>query len=154
MPAKVRPLEKPEIDQAFSLARLAIPDLDPTAWREFARTMLTRKGAERGGILVLAQGSTTLTGLLVYYLGNDLRRGRLMIVDPLVPLGFSKRQAGLVTKALLNAAEAVARRLGCSALRVALEERRLISLDGERADALGNMGFTPEMLTLYERRLG
>jgi hypothetical protein len=149
----VRSLDKSEVDQAYALVRLAVPSLDAASWRAFARSMLTRKGAERGGILVAVENGPSFTGMLVYYLGHDLRCGPLMIVDPLVPVGFSKRHAGALTQALLAGAEAIARRLGCSTLRVTIEERRLISVDGERADALGELGFVPEMLTLYERRL-
>lgn len=153
MPTTVRSLDKQEIDQAFALARLAVPDLDQAAWREFARDMLSGQGAEQGGILVMEQGGSALTGLLVYRLRSDLRRGRLMIVDALVPVAFSRRRADEVTRALLDAAESTARRLGCAALRVTLEERRLVTLNGERADVLGDLGFMPEMLTLYELRL-
>ena len=153
MPTTVRALDKQEIDQAFALARLAVPDLAQAAWRDFARGVLSGRGTEQGGILVAEQDGSALTGLLVYWLRTDLRRGRLMIVDALVPVGLSRRRAGEVTRALLDAAERTARRLGCAALRVTIEERRLVALDGERADVLGDLGFTPEMLTLYELRL-
>lgn len=102
---------------AFPLVRAAVPVADLRAWQDFMRTTADGRQATSGA-LGLRNEAGHVCGLIVYRNQRDLRHGMTLVVDLFVALDLVNE--GPAAKALLQAAEAKARELGCVAVQIRL----------------------------------
>ena len=101
---------------AYSLIRTASPDVSAAQWLSYAG-----KVRMRGGLLGLMGPQSTLFGLLAYRTQDNLRHGRIFVVDNF--LTFELNCAAPGRQALCHAAEALARKQGCAAIEFRLDSR-------------------------------
>ena len=112
----ITPLVAAEIDIAFPLARAAVPGLDAASWRAHARAALSAARQGRGGIMVARRaGRPHPCGLVCYRRERELGRGAVLTASHFVALDIL--DPGPVLAALVAALEALARELGCGAVR-------------------------------------
>jgi hypothetical protein len=109
------------VDDAFPIARAAVPGLTLERWRAFAGdSVAIADKAAPPGIMVVETERGYIQGLCTYRLQHDMRHGTILAVDDLVALDLV--DDGVVAAALVDALEARARAFGCSAVRLHLAE--------------------------------
>ena len=101
---------------AYPLVRTAAPGVSAEQWRDYVGKVRTR-----GGLLGLMGPQSTLFGLLTYRNEESLRHGRIFVVDNFLTFEFSRAAPG--RQALCDAAEALARKQGCTAIELRLDSR-------------------------------
>ena len=106
-------------DAAYLLIRNIAPEVSPEQWSDYAR-----KAELSGGLLGLVGTEGALFGLVTYRVEESLRRGRFLLIDNFVTFEFSRAAPG--RHALCNAAEALAREHGCTAIEVRLDSRGFV----------------------------
>jgi GNAT superfamily N-acetyltransferase len=108
-------------DEAFPIARAAVPGLTLERWRVFTGDAVTvGDRASAPGIMVVENERGYIQGLCTYRLQHDMRHGTILAVDDLVVLDLVDN--GAVAAALVDALEAWARAVGCSAIRLHVAE--------------------------------
>lgn len=116
-----RQLVPDRVDDAFPIARAAVPGLTLERWRVFAgESVAVADGATPPGIMVVENDRGYIQGLCTYRLQHDMRHGTILTVDDLVALDLV--DDGAVATALVDALESRARACGCSAIRLHLAE--------------------------------
>jgi hypothetical protein len=109
------------VDDAFPIARAAVPSLTLERWRAFAGdSVAVADRAAPPGIMVVENERGYIQGLCTYRLQHDMRHGTILTVDDLVVLDLV--DDGVVVAALVDALEARARAFGCSAIRLHVAE--------------------------------
>jgi hypothetical protein len=109
------------VDDAFPIARAAVPGLTLERWRVFTGDAVTvGDRASPPGIMVVENERGYIQGLCTYRLQHDMRHGTILAVDDLVVLDLVDN--GAVAAALVDAVEARARAVGCDAIRLHLAE--------------------------------
>ncbi|MFQ5783977.1 MAG: hypothetical protein ACE5H8_04040 [Alphaproteobacteria bacterium] len=109
------PLHAGRISQAYPLVREVVHEATLGGWQAYARAMLRTSSTDKRGILAASSENDYLRGLFVYRIGPDLTHGRVLIIDCFVVSSlFSPKD---VAAALIEGAEAVARRHRCGAVR-------------------------------------
>lgn len=103
-------------DLVYPLVRTVAPGLSPEQWSACARALL-----DRGGILGLIGADGVPFGFLSYRKEETLRHGPVLHVDNFVTFELDRTAPG--RRALSEAAEALARRLGCVALELRVGSR-------------------------------
>lgn len=103
-------------DAAYPLVRAVAPEVSAEHWSVYAR-----KVRMRGGLLGLIGVENALFGLLTYRNEENLRRGRIFYVDNFVTFELNRAAPG--RKALCEAAEALARKQGCTAIEIRQDSR-------------------------------
>lgn len=122
---------------AYPLVRTVAPGVSVEQWSLYAR-----KARMRGGLLGLIGAENTLFGLLTYRNEDNLRHGRIFHIDNFVTFELNRAAPG--RRALCEAAEALARQQGCTAIELRLDSRGYA--DGGTAKAQGwlNLGHSLE----------
>ena len=115
-------------DAAYSLVRTVAPGVSADQWSAYAH-----KVRMRGGLLGLLGTENALFGLLTYRNEESLRHGRIFHVDNFMTFEFNRAAPG--RRALCTAAEALARKQGCSAIEFSLDSCGYA--DGSTAKAQG-----------------
>ena len=120
-------------DAAYPLVRTVAPGVSVEQWSRYAH-----KARTRGGLLGLIGAENALFGLLTYRNEESLRHGRIFHIDNFVTFELSRAAPG--RRALCEAAEALARKHGCTAVEIRLDSRGYA--DGGTAKAQGwlNLG--------------
>lgn len=117
-----------QLDAAYPLVRTIAPDVSLEQWIAYARE--TRRN---GGLLGVTAHGGALFGLLTYRKEKRLRRGCVLHIDSIVTFELNRAAPG--RRALCEAAEALALKMGCSALEYRLGSRGYA--DGVSAKAQG-----------------
>jgi len=115
----VKPLCRNQIAAIYPLLREALPTMTLAQWMRLARRLTDPRRGQRSGVMV-AQGCNRrhASGLFHYRRERDLRYGWVLVADHFVALDIL--DAGTVAAAMLEAMEALARKLGCGAIRSVL----------------------------------
>lgn len=121
-------LDEGGIDAAYPLVRTLTPEVSPAQWRDYAC-----KARDKGGLLGLVADSGTLFGLLSYRIEESLQDGPVLSIRDFVTFELSGAAPG--RRALCEAAEAVARKKGCTSVELRLASRGFA--DGGTAKAQG-----------------
>jgi hypothetical protein len=117
-----------EAGVAYPLVRAIAPEVRLADWLDYAE-----RRCREGGLLGLFGADGCLIGLTSYRLGERLRHGRVLALDEFVT--FELSQAAPARKFLLEAAEDLARSLGCTGLEVRVGARGMV--DGGSSKATG-----------------
>lgn len=104
-------LKASEADAAFPLIRAIAPEVTLDDWRDYVR-----RRSMQGGLLGLFGADGEATGLVSYRLGERLRHGTVLALDDFVTFELSQNAPG--RRALLSAAEDLARQLGCTGIEL------------------------------------
>jgi hypothetical protein len=124
----VAPIGEAQLPDAYPLVRAFAPQVSYERWVEYART--TRAD---GGILGLFGADDSLFGLLTYRRAQTLQHGSVVFVDNFVTFELSRSAPG--RRALCEAAEALARERGCTAVELLIGSRGYA--DGSSSKAQG-----------------
>ncbi len=108
---RVEVLGDGQIDAAFPLITAIVP-VDLKRWRRFVRSRQT----DEGGLLALTVEGSDPVGVLSWFAQSDLQHGSSLVVDNLIV--FELRHDAPGAWALVEAAEALARRLHCGKIEV------------------------------------
>jgi hypothetical protein len=109
-------LSREQIHAVYPLIREAVPTLDLSTWLRFARQLTGPRRAGQCGIVVARrQGRAYPCGLFCYQVANDLSLGKVLIADHFVAVDLL--DPGAVLTALVEELDALAKRLGCQAVR-------------------------------------
>ena len=119
------------LDAAYPLVRSLAPGVSVDDWLTYAR-----KARMRGGLLGLIGPEGTLFGMLAYRHEEHLQRGRILHVDSFITFELSRAAPG--RKALCEAAEALARKHGCTAIEIRLDRGKFA--EGVTARTQGWLG--------------
>jgi len=109
-------LKTSEADAAFPLVRAIAPEVTLDDWRDYVR-----RRSMQGGLLGLFGADGEVAGLLSYRLGERLRHGTVLALDDFVTFELSRNAPG--RRALLAAAEDLARHLGCTGIELRIGAR-------------------------------
>jgi len=105
-----------QIRSVYPLVREAVPTLDLAGWLRFARQLIGARPTGQCGIIAARrEGRTFPCGLFCYRVEHDLKLGRVLVADHFVAVDLL--DPGAVLTALVEALDAVAKRLGCQAVR-------------------------------------
>ena len=117
------PLAPADVPQAFPLARALMPQLDLTAWLEFARRRAGKPAAR--GIVAVRDDRGYFHGLFSYEVRHALGEGATLEVDVAIAMELLDRSGPAAV--LLDEIDVLAARLGCAAVQVRLrpDQRRL-----------------------------
>jgi hypothetical protein len=111
-------LKPGEADLAFPLVRAIAPEVTLESWLDYVR-----RRSMQGGLLGVFGADGELSGLLSYRLGQRLRHGTVLALEDFVTFELSQAAPG--RRALLAAAEELARSLGCRGLELRIGKRGL-----------------------------
>ena len=126
-------LEPVRCDAAYPLVRSIAPEVTLEDWLDYVERRC-REGGLRG--LFAADGG--LIGLFSYRFGERLRHGRVLALDDFVTFELSQAAPGRA--ALMEAAEELARSLGCSGLEVRVGSRGFADVGSTRASGWIGLG--------------
>jgi hypothetical protein len=131
-------LRPDQIRSVYPLIRETTPTISLQAWMRFARQLTaTRRAGQSGIVAVRRVGRDFPCGLFCYRVDNDLEHGRVLIAEHFVAVDLLDPKA--VLAALVEELEALARRLGCTAIRSVVHGSELAVAGG-----LSAAGHTPE----------
>jgi hypothetical protein len=117
-----RALMPQRVDEAYPLARAAVPGLTLERWRRFGRDATASAGkAAHPEILLVENDHGYIQGLCTYHLLHDLRHGIVMVVDHLAMIDLI--DGAVVAEALLAALDALARQAGCGRIQLNLQQQ-------------------------------
>jgi hypothetical protein len=112
-------LSPDEVGVVFPLVNAVLPDVELATWQSFARHFTDKPPATQRGAIGLRNAAGYVCGLLIYRTTRDLRYGSVLAVDLFTALDLVNEEAAALT--LLEAAEAKARELACSATFIRLD---------------------------------
>ena len=118
-------LNTSEAEEAFPLVRAIAPEITLDDWREYVR-----RRSMQGIMLGLIGADGEVCGLVSCRLGERLRHGTVLALDDFVT--FELSVAAPARKALLAAAEDLARDQGCAGLELRIGSRGITSLARSR----------------------
>lgn len=133
-------LDVSQAGTVFPLVREALPGLTLKAWLAFARRHVRSRRTAAGIMLVRRQARSHPSGLFVYRRENDLTHGPILVAEHLVAVDVL--DAAPVLRALLAEMDALARRLGCNAIRTVLVGPEQILTPGLTAAGHAQQGET------------
>jgi hypothetical protein len=105
-------MKKQNLADAYALIRMADPALTETRWIAHAEGLIDAGG----GVIGAAASGGPLLGLASYRTESDLRRGRVLRVDPIMACELGS--GAPVRRALIDALTQLAKGLDCDALLV------------------------------------
>ncbi len=108
-----------QIAVVFPLVHAAVPQVDLDAWRKFVRALGERDPPSPSGALGLRNEAGYICGLLIFRCDHDLRHGKVLAINLFIALDLVNEEEA--ASALLQAAEAKARELGCTATHIRLD---------------------------------
>jgi len=107
--------EAQDADSALGLAKLALPDLTPSRWRQLVKRW-TNPGGPGSGALLARDAAGRIAGFAPYEVRADLCPGRTLWVEKVVAVSLV--DSGPVVRALADALSHRAQQLGCRRLKV------------------------------------
>ncbi|HUB13105.1 MAG TPA: hypothetical protein VMB34_14230 [Acetobacteraceae bacterium] len=111
----VRALTPDQILEAYPLIREAMPEIDLSAWTNFARRLTGRRLSHAGIMAAWREGRSFPCGLFCYRVDKTLGQGRVLIAEYFVAVDLLDPKA--VLAALVEELDALGRRLNCNAVR-------------------------------------
>jgi hypothetical protein len=118
-PYVVRPLAADQISQAYPLVAIFDPSLTQDQWADYASALISEKGeGEHHSIITVQSAQDYIYGLSVYWLRPDLRQGKILEIENFAVVDITGNRTA--AKALLQALQRVALRLGCSCISISL----------------------------------
>lgn len=126
-------LKTSEADAAFPLVRSIAPEVTLSEWRDYVR-----RRSMQGGLLGLFGADGEISGLLSYRLGERLRHGTVLALDDFVTFELSQNAPG--RRALLAAAEVLARQLGCTGVELRIAARGIADPGSPRLNGWVSLG--------------
>jgi hypothetical protein len=120
-------------DDAYPLIRAVAPEVTLKGWRNYVQRRYLA-----GGLLGLRDENDCIVGVLSYRLGERMRHGLVLALDDFVTFELSQAAPG--RRALLGAAERLARDLGCTGLELRLPSRGLADEYSVKAQAWTSLG--------------
>ncbi|MGQ9368129.1 hypothetical protein [Azospirillum sp. ST 5-10] len=117
-----KPLDRGQIDQAFPLVRTIAPELTVERWRAYAGAAIGRRGgaAATRGIMTVQNDRGYIHGLFSYSVEENLRCGRILVVDDFIVLDLFDVAAAAST--LLRSMDGLARSLSCRSIHTNFPE--------------------------------
>jgi hypothetical protein len=122
-----------EAGVAYPLVRAIAPEVSLRNWLDYVE-----RRCREGGLMGLFGADGCLIGLTSYRLGERLRHGRVLALDEFVTFELSQAAPG--RKFLLEAAEDLARSLGCTGVEVRVGARGMVDGSSSRATGWVNLG--------------
>ena len=135
-----------QADWAYPLIRAIAPDVSADDWRDYVRRRFSS-----GGLLGLWDGRGGIVGLLSYRLGERMRHGLVLALDDFVTFELSQAAPG--RRALLEAAEKLARELGCGGLELRLASRGFADEHSGKAHGWTSLGLSLDSV-IFVKPLG
>jgi hypothetical protein len=129
----VSELNTSEAEAAFPLVRAIAPEITLDDWRDYVR-----RRSMQGVMLGLIGADGEVCGLVSCRLGERLRHGTVLALDDFVT--FELTVAAPARKALLAAAEDLARDHGCTALELRIGSRGLAEEHSRKAQGWTSLG--------------
>ena len=129
----VAPIGEAQLPDAYPLVRAFAPEVNYERWLQYARTTQAD-----GGILGLFGEDGNLFGLLTYRHAETLQHGGVVLVDNFVTFELSRSAPG--RRALCEAAEALARERGCTAVELITGSRGYADGTSTKAQGWGLLG--------------
>ncbi|MEO5808480.1 MAG: hypothetical protein ABIR51_00105 [Sphingomicrobium sp.] len=126
---------------AYPLIRTVAPAVTAEQWLDYAR-----KVRMRGGLLGLIGAENALFGLLTYRTEESLRHGRIFHVDNFVTFELNRAAPG--RNALCEAAEALARKEGCTVIEFRLDSRGYTEGGTVKSQGWLNLGHSLDAVVL------
>lgn len=126
-------LKTSEADAAFPLVRAIAPEVTLDDWRDYVR-----RRSMQGGLLGLFGADGEIAGLLSYRLGERLRHGTVLALDDFVTFELGRNAPG--RRALLVAAEDLARKLGCTGIELRIAARGIADPASPKANGWVSLG--------------
>ncbi len=132
------------VNTVYPLVREMVPTLDLKSWTRIARRIANPRRADQAGIRVVLRSPRPLAcGLFLYRRELDLVHGPILIAEHMVAVDVLDPQS--VMSALVTELEALAERLGCSAIRTMVLGQASLAASGLYA-----AGHRPEGATLWK----
>jgi hypothetical protein len=132
------------VTTVYPLVREVVPSLDLKTWTRIAKRIANPRRAEQAGIRVVLRSPRPLPcGLFLYRREHDLAHGPILVAEHMVAVDVLDPQS--VMSALVNELEALAERLGCSAIRTMVLGQASLAASGLYA-----AGHRPEGATLWK----
>jgi hypothetical protein len=111
-----------QVRTVYPLVREAVPGLDLRTWVSFARPRTNPRRAAREGIVAVRRVARPMPcGLFLYRCERDLGYGPVLATEYFVALDVL--DPAPVVRALAQEMDALARRLGCAAIRAVVRSR-------------------------------
>jgi hypothetical protein len=133
-----------QVYTVYPLVREAVPTLDLKTWTRIAKRIANPRRTEQAGIRVVLRSPRQLPcGLFLYRREHDLVHGPILIAEHMVAIDVLDPQS--VMSALVRELEALAERLGCSAIRTMVLGKASLAASGLYA-----AGHRPEGATLWK----
>lgn len=109
-------LSREQIRSVYPLIREAVPSIDLASWLRFAQQLTAPRRAGQCGVIVARRGHRAFPcGLFCYRVEADLQLGKVLIAEHFVAIDLL--DPGAVLAALVEELDALAKRLGCQAVR-------------------------------------
>lgn len=132
------------VNTVYPLVREVVPTLDLKSWTRIAKRIANPRRAEQAGIRVVLRSPRPLPcGLFLYRREHDLVHGPILVAEHMVAVDVLDPQS--VMSALVTELEALAERLGCSAIRTMVLGKASLAASGLYA-----AGHRPEGATLWK----
>lgn len=133
-----------QVYTVFPLVREIVPELDLKGWNRIARRLANARRAGHEGIRVVLRQSRQLPcGLFLYRREIDLVHGPILVAEHMIAVDVLDPES--VMQALVADLEALAERLGCSAIRTMVFGQASLAASGLYA-----AGHRPEGATLWK----
>lgn len=136
-------LKASQLDSAYPLVRTFAPEVPLKRWRDYGKRLL-----KDGGMLGLAGAEGMLFGVLSYRKQERLP-GPVLKVDDFVTFELSRAAPG--RRMLCEAAEGLARDMGCVAVELRLSSRGFVTDDSSRALGWTSVDHRPEAVILAKQ---
>jgi hypothetical protein len=142
----VTALSGDQVPLALPLIQATWPDADLASWLSFAESFNDQKATTGSGVLAIRDTAADICGILAYRADRDLRAGLILAVHlfTAVDLVNSLR----TVRALLDAADARAIELGCTAVQIRLQNEQ-----NKLASRLRRLGMASEA-DLLSKKIG
>ena len=124
-----------QADWAYPLIRSVAPEVSPEDWQDYVQ-----RRYRSGGLLGLWDRQGGIVGVLSYRLGERMRHGLVLALDDFVTFELSRAAPGRAI--LLEAAEKLARDLGCTGLELRLSARGFADDCAPRAQGWTSLGLS------------
>jgi len=132
-----------QADWAYPLIRSIAPEVSPEDWEDYVQ-----RRYRSGGLLGLWDGRGGIVGVLSYRLGERMRHGLVLALDDFVTFELSRAAPG--RRALLDAAEKLARDLGCTGLELRLASRGFADEHSAKAHGWTGLGLSLDSVILVK----
>jgi hypothetical protein len=109
-------LRSADLEPAFALVQALYPTLSMASWQAFAAPLADQHPLALRGLIGIRNEAAYLCGLFAYRTESDLQQDRAFIVDVIAALDTLDAKA--VLRAMVEAMQSTAQRLGCRIVRI------------------------------------